>query len=102
TLSEITVFGIPSVLIPYPYATGDHQVKNAKMVVENDAGYMLTDSEVSGEGIFKLTMNLRVNHGLLNSMRRNARKLGIINGRKLIADRISGNSKKDNETLSCF
>ena len=30
TLAEITVCGKPSILIPYPYAAGDHQTKNAK------------------------------------------------------------------------
>ncbi len=102
TISEITVFGIPSILVPYPYATGDHQAKNAAMVVDNEAGYMFNDNEIKGENIFKITMQLRVNKALLDSLRKNARKLGIISGRKVIAEKIYNQTKKKDESLSCF
>ncbi|MCP4482003.1 MAG: UDP-N-acetylglucosamine--N-acetylmuramyl-(pentapeptide) pyrophosphoryl-undecaprenol N-acetylglucosamine transferase [bacterium] len=32
TISEILTVGVPAILIPYPYATEDHQLKNAKFL----------------------------------------------------------------------
>ena len=34
TLTEITLQGIPSLLLPYPYAANDHQKKNAEYFIE--------------------------------------------------------------------
>jgi len=35
TITEIMVVGRPAILIPYPYATGDHQTKNARFLEKN-------------------------------------------------------------------
>lgn len=46
SIAELTVLGIPSVLVPYPHATADHQTANARAleraggtVVVEDAGF---------------------------------------------------------------
>ncbi len=101
TISELTVFGIPSILVPYPYSTGDHQEKNAQLVVDNKAGFMFKDSEIKGSEIFQIAMKMYFNRELQSELRRNSRKLGIITGRKLIADKITKKVKKDS-SLSCF
>jgi len=49
TLAEITVRGIPAVLIPYPYAAENHQEYNARALVRKDAAEMLLDDEVTGQ-----------------------------------------------------
>lgn len=49
TLSEITVMGLPSILIPYPYAADNHQVKNALSLVDKEAAEMIEDKELTGE-----------------------------------------------------
>lgn len=48
TLAEITVRGIPSILIPYPYAAGNHQEYNARALVDRGAAEMILDREVNG------------------------------------------------------
>lgn len=37
SLAEITALGIPTILIPSPYVTNDHQTKNAMSLVNKDA-----------------------------------------------------------------
>ena len=37
TLAEITICGKPALLIPYPYAAGDHQTKNADSLYQAGA-----------------------------------------------------------------
>jgi len=39
TLWELTVNGLVSFFIPYPYAAGDHQYYNAKFIVDNEMGW---------------------------------------------------------------
>jgi UDP-N-acetylglucosamine--N-acetylmuramyl-(pentapeptide) pyrophosphoryl-undecaprenol N-acetylglucosamine transferase len=38
TLAEQTAFEVPGILIPYPYATGDHQQKNARFMEKEVGG----------------------------------------------------------------
>ena len=49
TLSEIAACGVPSILVPYPHAAYDHQVKNAQSLTERGAATMILDRELTGE-----------------------------------------------------
>lgn len=51
SLSEMYVCGIPTVLIPYPYAAADHQRKNAQASVRAGASLMIEDSECTAARI---------------------------------------------------
>jgi UDP-N-acetylglucosamine--N-acetylmuramyl-(pentapeptide) pyrophosphoryl-undecaprenol N-acetylglucosamine transferase len=46
SIAEITALGLPSVLVPYPYATDDHQTKNAMTAVDRGAAVLVADSEL--------------------------------------------------------
>ncbi|MBL0061950.1 MAG: undecaprenyldiphospho-muramoylpentapeptide beta-N-acetylglucosaminyltransferase [bacterium] len=48
TLSEIALFGVPAILIPFPHAAHDHQTANAKSYSESGAAELITDSDLSG------------------------------------------------------
>lgn len=43
TLAELSYFGIPSILVPYPHATNDHQKKNAQYFVKRHAAVMIDE-----------------------------------------------------------
>lgn len=45
TIAEITAAGLPSILIPYPYATEDHQTKNAE-IIERAGGAKIIRNEL--------------------------------------------------------
>lgn len=49
SLSELCLFGLPSILIPYPHATADHQKANAEIPVRAGAAEMLIESEAVPE-----------------------------------------------------
>lgn len=50
SLAEISARCIPALLVPFPYATADHQTTNAKEYVEAGAAEMISDDQVeSGE-----------------------------------------------------
>lgn len=46
SVAEILARGVPSLLVPYPLAAGDHQTKNARMLAEAGAALMLADAEL--------------------------------------------------------
>jgi len=48
SLNELAWFGIPSILVPYPYAAEDHQTLNARIFVEAGAAEMVTEREIGG------------------------------------------------------
>jgi UDP-N-acetylglucosamine--N-acetylmuramyl-(pentapeptide) pyrophosphoryl-undecaprenol N-acetylglucosamine transferase len=48
TCSEVTAVGLPSILVPYPYAADDHQRRNAEILVAGGAATMILDAELDG------------------------------------------------------
>src|SRR5436190_5137126 len=49
SLAEFAAFSLPGILIPFPYATDDHQTRNAEIYTRVQAAILLKESEVSGE-----------------------------------------------------
>jgi UDP-N-acetylglucosamine--N-acetylmuramyl-(pentapeptide) pyrophosphoryl-undecaprenol N-acetylglucosamine transferase len=48
TVAELAVCGVPSILVPYPYATGRHQEANARALARAGAATVLLDDELGG------------------------------------------------------
>jgi UDP-N-acetylglucosamine--N-acetylmuramyl-(pentapeptide) pyrophosphoryl-undecaprenol N-acetylglucosamine transferase len=48
TLAELAAAGVPAVLIPYPHATDDHQLRNAEVLLQEGACLIL-DEKAAGE-----------------------------------------------------
>jgi len=46
SIAELTVLGKPSVLIPYPYATDDHQTTNAQALVNLGGARLIADKQL--------------------------------------------------------
>jgi UDP-N-acetylglucosamine--N-acetylmuramyl-(pentapeptide) pyrophosphoryl-undecaprenol N-acetylglucosamine transferase len=44
---EIAANGLPSILVPYPHASGDHQSANARWMAEAGAAVVIPDGELS-------------------------------------------------------
>jgi len=47
SIFEIAAHGKPAVLVPYPYATADHQTANARWMERAGAGVVIPDSELT-------------------------------------------------------
>lgn len=58
SLSELSQFALPSILIPYPFAMDDHQTANARIYVEAGAAEMLAEKETGAEILAALISNL--------------------------------------------
>ena len=49
SVAEILARGVPSVLVPWPRAAGDHQTVNARYLVEHGAAVLLSQHEFTAE-----------------------------------------------------
>jgi len=56
SLSEITFFGLPSILVPYPHSNDRHQYKNADFIASRGAAIVVSESELSPE-LFESILN---------------------------------------------
>ena len=60
-LAELTARGIPSILIPYPYAAENHQEYNARALVDAGAARMILNKDLNSE-ILQDTINELLNN----------------------------------------
>lgn len=58
SLAELAAVRLPSVLIPYPTATADHQTWNARAFVSHGAARMVPESEATPERLVELLVPL--------------------------------------------
>jgi UDP-N-acetylglucosamine--N-acetylmuramyl-(pentapeptide) pyrophosphoryl-undecaprenol N-acetylglucosamine transferase len=72
TVTELCACGIPSILVPYPHATADHQTANANALVEKGAAVLLPDRELSGEKLAETIRSLLADPVRLREMKQNA------------------------------
>jgi UDP-N-acetylglucosamine--N-acetylmuramyl-(pentapeptide) pyrophosphoryl-undecaprenol N-acetylglucosamine transferase len=45
TISELAAAGLPAILIPYPYATAAHQLRNAKTIVQGGGALLVEEND---------------------------------------------------------
>ncbi|WP_100373291.1 undecaprenyldiphospho-muramoylpentapeptide beta-N-acetylglucosaminyltransferase [Bacillus sp. FJAT-45037] len=77
TLAEITALGLPSILIPSPYVTNNHQVKNARSLEEGGAAIVRLENEMSGIRLLEDIDSVLSKKESWESMHQGALKLGV-------------------------
>ena len=51
TVSELAAAGVPSVMVPFPFAVDDHQTTNAKLLVDAGAGVCVAQKDLTAQGL---------------------------------------------------
>lgn len=85
SIFELAAAGLPSILVPYPFATADHQAKNAAWLVDGGAALMLRDEDLTGERLRDLVDGLIADADRLAAMRDAALRLAIPDSAQRIA-----------------
>ena len=88
SLAEMAVFGLPSILIPYPFAADDHQEGNASFLVEAGGAMVRRESELDGAGLAKELVTLLNNKEERLRMGSMARKLSLPQATETIVDEL--------------
>lgn len=86
TISELANAGIPSILVPYPYAVDDHQTRNATYLVDHDAAILVPQSEIKFKLPEVLKSLLISGENKLSSMAKYARQLAKPDATKVVAE----------------
>lgn len=68
TVAELAVTGLPAVLVPYPFATGDHQRDNARELTDAGAAVLVADAEATAERLGPLLEALAMDPGRREQM----------------------------------
>ncbi|MCF8010631.1 MAG: undecaprenyldiphospho-muramoylpentapeptide beta-N-acetylglucosaminyltransferase [Clostridiales bacterium] len=76
TLSEMTVRGVPCILVPYPFAAENHQEYNARAMVENGASEMILDKDINAKLLGDKIKKLVLDKDLLEKMHQGSLSLG--------------------------
>lgn len=76
SLSELTVAGKPSVVVPFPYATHNHQLNNAKRLEQAGAAVILIESLLQEVGLADVVGDLFARPEKLERMAKAAEDLG--------------------------
>jgi UDP-N-acetylglucosamine--N-acetylmuramyl-(pentapeptide) pyrophosphoryl-undecaprenol N-acetylglucosamine transferase len=84
TIAELTVAGIASILVPFPYAVDDHQTSNAKFLSDKDAAVLLPQNELTPQGLAQLLMEFT--REKLLGMAMKARELARPDATRLVAE----------------
>src|SRR4029434_6222530 len=75
SLAEFAAFSLPGILIPFPYATDDHQTRNAEIYARAEAAVLLKESELSGELLARKIQELIENPEQIQRMSANSSHL---------------------------
>ena len=86
SLTELSSFGLPSILIPYPHAAEDHQTLNARIFEKAGAARLLPENEAAGASLAALLKSLLASGASLESMAAASRSLAPHDAAKRVAD----------------
>ena len=74
TINELVFLEKPFLAIPFPFAKDDHQYYNAKYYVEKKLGWLIRESKVKKNFLYKFVKNLIKNKKLLSQKKKNMHK----------------------------
>ena len=86
TIAEVTALGKGAIFIPYPFAADNHQVLNAKALVDADAAEMILQKDLSGKQLADRIEYYSSNRKALLLMAFNAKSFGRPDASKIIVD----------------
>ena len=88
TLAELTAAGKPSILVPLPTATDDHQRRNALALVKQGAAKLVEQRELSGDRLAAEIHGLAGDEALRQRLANAARRMARPDAARVIVDRV--------------
>ncbi len=79
SIAEITAIGLPAILVPSPYVTHQHQLKNAQSLERNGAALVLEESSFSASTLFPMITSLLEDPQKLEAMKQASLKMSVPN-----------------------
>jgi UDP-N-acetylglucosamine--N-acetylmuramyl-(pentapeptide) pyrophosphoryl-undecaprenol N-acetylglucosamine transferase len=96
SIFEITAYGKPAILVPYPHATGDHQAANARYMEEAGAAVVIPDAELTSARLAQEVARLLADPSRLAAMARASAGLARPEAARVIAgELLSAGSRRE-------
>lgn len=86
TIAELAVSGRPAILVPYPFASDDHQLANARALAETGAARLIPQREFTPESLARCLKTLLAEPEGLVAAAEKARALGRPDAAATLAD----------------
>ncbi len=86
TVAEIKASGRAAILIPFPFAADDHQMKNARAMEEEKAAVVISNSDLNGQRLAEAVLEFVRHPQRLNVIEANARRIAILDAEERIVD----------------
>lgn len=86
SLSEFQALGKPSILIPYPFATENHQFHNAKALADKGAAIVIEEKDLTSAKLMQQIDTLLESPGKLDSMGRAAKSMAVTDAQARIVE----------------
>ena len=88
SIAEIAALAVPAVLVPYPFATADHQTTNARVLVDAGAAVMFKDADIDGDPFARELLGLLGDPARCAAMHAAARGLDQAQAAEHLADAV--------------
>ena len=85
TVAELAAAGVGAILVPFPYATDDHQTANAHYLVDHEAAILLPEAECTSEKLQELFITLGKNRDVTLKMAQHARECAMPDADVMVA-----------------
>ena len=93
-IAELTARGVPSILVPYPYASENHQEHNARALQDKGAARMILNKDLTAETLGTTLNELLSKPEELKNMAEASRSMGRPNATDDIADMVLSIAKQ--------
>ena len=90
TISELAAIAKPSVLVPSPNVTADHQTKNARILSQAGGAVLLPEKECSGQKLYQVAHDLLQSQTKRKEMSRRLSELSVPNANEKIYETLKG------------
>ena len=88
TITEISNLGKPSILVPLPNVSHNHQLYNAQVLEKVNAAKIILDNEIKGENLNNTIEQIVLNKKTMDKMGQNALKVSTTNAEDKIYNEI--------------
>ncbi len=95
TVSELAAVGRGSILVPYPHAVDDHQTKNASVLVEAGAAFLLPQTILNADNLAEKLNLFAENRHVVSQMAHQARSVAVLDATQRVASICAELARKD-------
>ncbi len=86
TISELAAIGLPSILVPYPFAIDDHQTSNARYLADAGGAILMQENQLTADRLGQQLAQLLSDQQVLSTMRIALKPLARIDATNQVTD----------------